>query len=129
MVLHRVGAVERRQVEDVDEQPRALDVGEELVPEAGAVARALDQPGDVGDDELAVVRLERAEDRLEGRERDSRRPSACARVMRASSEDLPAFGSPTRPDVGEQLELQLDHALLARQAALGEPRRLARRGR
>ena len=44
-----VGAVERREVEHVDEQPRALDVREEVVAEPGAVARALDQPGDVGD--------------------------------------------------------------------------------
>ena len=34
VVLHRVGAVERREVEHVDEQPRALDVGEEVVAEA-----------------------------------------------------------------------------------------------
>ncbi len=54
-----VGAVERREVEDVDEQPRALDVGEELVAEAGAVRGALDQPGDVGDDQLALGGLER----------------------------------------------------------------------
>ena len=54
-VLDRVGAVERRQVEHVHEQPRALDVREEVVAEAGAVAGALDQPGDVGDHQLAVV--------------------------------------------------------------------------
>ncbi len=50
----RVGAVERREVEDVHEQPRALDVGEEVVAEPGALAGALDQPRDVGEDELAV---------------------------------------------------------------------------
>ena len=60
VVVDRVGAVERVEVEHVDEQPRALDVGEELVAEPGAVARALDQPRDVGDHELAVVGLERA---------------------------------------------------------------------
>ena len=65
----RIGAVERREVEHVDEQPRALDVREEVVAEAGAVAGALDQPGDVGDHELAVVGLERPEHRLERRER------------------------------------------------------------
>ena len=56
MVRDRVGAVERRQVEHVHEQPRALDVRQEVVPEPGAAARALDQPRDVGDHELAVVR-------------------------------------------------------------------------
>ena len=55
VVLDRVGAVERREVEHVHEQPRALDVREEVVAEAGAGAGALDQPGDVGDHELAVV--------------------------------------------------------------------------
>ena len=44
-----VAAVERREVEDVDEQPRALDVGEEVVAEARALARALDQARDVGE--------------------------------------------------------------------------------
>ena len=42
-----------RDVEHVHEQARALDVGEEVVPEPGALAGALDQPGDVGDHELA----------------------------------------------------------------------------
>ena len=57
VVADRVAAVERREVEHVDEQPGALDVGEELVAEAGPVARALDQAGDVGDHELAIVDL------------------------------------------------------------------------
>ena len=69
VVRHRVRAVERREVEHVHEQPRALDVREEVVSEPGAGACPLDQPGDVGDDELAVVGLERAEHRLERRER------------------------------------------------------------
>ena len=63
----------------MDEQARALDVGEELVAEPGAAARALDQAGDVGEDELAVVGVERAEDGLERRERvvaDLRAPRA-----------------------------------------------------
>ena len=40
---------------------------------------------------------------------------------------LAGVGQPDEPDVGEQLEVQLDRALLARQPALGQPRRLARR--
>ena len=72
-------------VEHVHEQPRALDVGEEVVPEPGALARALDQPRDVGHDELAVARLEHAEHRLERRERvvgDLRRRARQAREQR-----------------------------------------------
>ena len=45
VVGHRVRAVKRRHVEDVHEEPRALDVREEVVPEPGAVAGSLDQAG------------------------------------------------------------------------------------
>ena len=37
----------------MDEEPRPLEVGEELVAEPDARARAFDQPGDVDDGELA----------------------------------------------------------------------------
>src|SRR5207244_6438597 len=50
----RVGVALRR-VDDVDEQAGTLEVREELVAEPDAFARALDEPGDVGDDELATV--------------------------------------------------------------------------
>ena len=63
-----VRAVERLQVEHMHEQAAALHVGQELVAEPGAGAGALDQPGDVGDHELAVVPLERAQHRLQGGE-------------------------------------------------------------
>ena len=43
----------------MDEHRAALDVGEELVAEAGALGGALDQPGDVGEDGLAVLALDR----------------------------------------------------------------------
>ena len=124
----RVRAVERREVEHVDEQPRALDVGEEVVAEAGAVARALDQPRDVGDHELAVGGLERPEVRLERRERvagDLRLRAREARDQRR----LAGVREPDEPDVGEQLEVQLDEPLLPVEAALGQPRRLAHRAR
>ena len=47
---HRPGLGPFAAVEHVHEQRRALDVGEEAVPEPGALAGALDQAGDVGDD-------------------------------------------------------------------------------
>ena len=119
-----IGAVERREVEHVHEQPRALDVREEVVAEAGAAARALDQPGDVGDHELAVVGLERAEHRLERRERIGRDLRLRARDP-GEQRRLARVREPDEPDVGEQLELELDRALLPRQAALGQPRGLA----
>ena len=128
VVLLRVGAVERREVEHVDQQPRALDVGEEVVAEAGAGARALDQPGDVGDHELAVGGLERAEVRLQRRERVAGDLRLRAREPR-DQRRLAGVRQPHEPDVGEQLEVQLDQALLAVETLLGHPRRLPRRAR
>ena len=112
VVRRRVGAVERREVEHVHEQPRALDVGEEVVAEAGAVARALDQARDVGDHELAVGGLERAEVRLERRERVAGDLRLRAREPR-DQRRLAGVRQPDEPDVGQQLEVQLDEALLA----------------
>ena len=54
-------ALQRRQVDEVDEHRAALDVGEELVAEAGALGGALDQARDVGEHRLAVLALDRPE--------------------------------------------------------------------
>ena len=59
-------AAERDQVQ---EQPAALGVGEELVPEPGPGRGALDQPRDVGEHQLALAVVDRPQDRLQGRER------------------------------------------------------------
>ena len=95
---------------------------EELVTEPDALARALDQPGDVGDDELAAVRrLDGAEHRRERRERivGDLRP----RVREARDERrLAGVRQPDERCVGEQLQAQLDRALLARAS---RPRRSA----
>ena len=99
----------------MDEQPRALDVREEVVAEPGAVRRALDQARDVGDDELALLVLQRAEDRLERRERvvgDLRRGARQPRQQRG----LAGVRQPDEADVGEQLEAQVDPALDPRPA-------------
>ena len=94
-------------------------------PRPGALAGALDEAGDVGDDELALGALERAEHRLERRERvraDLRRGARHAREQRR----LAGVRDADEADVGEQLQAQVDPALLADEPALGEPRRLAR---
>ena len=65
----RVRAVEGAEVEHVDQQPGALDVRQELVPEAGAAAGALDQSRDIGDHELSLFAVKRPEHRLQRRER------------------------------------------------------------
>ena len=54
----------------MEQEPGAFEVGEELVAQADAQARPLEQAGDVRDDELApVCRLDRPED---GRDRGER---------------------------------------------------------
>ena len=98
------------------------------MPEPGTLAGALDQAGDVGHDELAVVRLQGAEHGLERRERvvgDLRRGARQARDERG----LAGVRQPDETDIGQELQLQRQPPLLPRQPALGEARRLAgRRG-
>ena len=67
-------ALGRRHFDQVNEDATALEVGEELVPEPSALGGTLDQSRDVGEHELAVVELDRAEVGLDGREGVARRP-------------------------------------------------------
>ena len=85
---------------------------------------ALDQARDVGDHELAVVAVERAEDGLQRRERIRGDLRLRAREPREQRR-LAGVGQADEADVGQQLEMELDAALLARQPALGDPRGLA----
>ena len=113
-------------LDQMDEHPAALDMGEELVAEARSRCRSLDQPRDVGEHELAVAVVDRAEDRLERRER-------VVRHLRRRPRDPPqqrrlaGVRQPHQAGVGEQAELKLDPAGVAAEPALGEPRRLAGR--
>src|SRR5579884_3166361 len=123
VVGHRIGAVERLQVEHVHEHARALDVGQELVAQPRPRAGALDQSGDVGDHELAILELERPEHRLERREwvpGDLGVRAGQAREQRG----LARVGEPDQPNVGQQLQLERQPALLPRETPLGEARRL-----
>ena len=90
---------------------------------ARALAGALDQAGDVGDHELGVVvDAHDAEVRLERRERvvgDLRLGGRDDADQRA----LADVGEPDERDVGDQLQLELEPALLAVLALLGEARR------
>ena len=97
----RVASLESaRGIEHVDEHLGAGDVAQELVAEAGAAGRALDQPGHVGHHEgLAAwpAELDHAEVRLEGREGvvgDLRLGGARTRPAVSSCR---RSGSPTRP--------------------------------
>ena len=112
------------EVDEHDQHPRPLDVAQELVPEAPALARPLDEPGDVGDHELvAVVEAHDAEVGLERGERVVGDLGLGRRDRARSACDLPTLGKPDERDVGHQLQLEPQPALLARLALLGERRR------
>jgi hypothetical protein len=123
VVLARIGAVERLEVEHVHEQPAALDVGQELVAEAGAAARALDETWDVGHDQLPLVALERAKHRLERGEGVVRHLWLSARHP-GEERRLAGVRQPDETGVRHQPQLKLEGALLAGEAALGEARAL-----
>ena len=57
----RVGAVQRDQVNQVQEQSRAREVAQELVPETRALGCSFDQARDVGDHEAALALLRAAD--------------------------------------------------------------------
>jgi len=75
----------------VDEDARALEVAQELVPEPGAGVRPLDEPRHVGDDEALPAPADDAEVRHERGERvvGDLRAGREIRLMRV---DFPAFG-------------------------------------
>ena len=109
----------RAGLDQVDQQARPLEVGEELVAEADARARPLQQAGDVGDRHLAaVVGLDRAEHRLDGRERvvGDLRPGV---RDPAQERRLAGVGEPEQRRVGHELEPQLEPHLIAGLAHLG----------
>ena len=93
------------EVDDVDDGRAALDVAQEVVPEAAALARALDQPGYVGDGEGRVTGQHDAE---VGHQRGERvvgdlRPRPRQRRDQAG---LAGAGKADQPDVGDDLELE-----------------------
>ena len=59
VVAQRRAAVAGGGVEQVDQHARAFQVAQEAVAEARPAVRALDQPGDVGDDEASARRCRR----------------------------------------------------------------------
>jgi hypothetical protein len=123
-VGQRVGrGIERRNVDDVQQQARALQMPQELMPEAGAFSGAFDEAGDVGDDEaLAFRRAHDAQLRRECRERVVGNLRARG-GNGANQRGLAGVGQAEQADVGQHLELEMQAPLLARFAG----RRLARR--
>ena len=87
-------------------------MAEEAVADAGAFGRALDQPGNVGEDELAALVADDAELRAEGGERIV--ADLGAGVGDGVEEGrLAGVGKADEADVGEQLEPQPDPHFLA----------------
>ena len=122
--------VARRTVDDVDEDPRPLDMAQEGVAESGAAARALDEPGHVGDRRSPLVVLAEVHDAEVRLERRERVVGDLGRGGGDSGEDrgLARVRQPDEPDVGDQPELESEPALRARLALLGVLRRLVGRG-
>ena len=111
------------------EETRALEVSEELMAEAGAVGRALDEPGDVGDGQLALLRpVHHAEHGLERRER-------VVRDLRLRVRDPPeerrlaGVREAGERRVDDELEPELELELVSGEAGLREARRLPSRCR
>jgi hypothetical protein len=121
----RVRAVERHQER---QHPSALDVLQEPEPETLARMRALDDARNVGQDERAMARQRHHSqvglERGEGVVRDLGPRGGHHREQRA----LARVGLTHQPDVGDELQHQLELPLLALLAGLPFARRLVRRG-
>ena len=113
--------VARRAVDDVDEDPRPLDVAQERVTEPGAAAGALDEARDVGDRRAALVLVAEVHDPEVRLERRERVVGDLGRRRGHGGEDrrLARVRQPDQPDVGDQPELEAEPALGARLALLG----------
>src|ERR1044072_8416476 len=103
-------------------------MGEDLVPEPGPLSGSFDQAGDVGDDGLAILPFDRAQDRA-GRREGVAAPFRARPAQPPQQRGLARVRQPDQADVGEQLQAQLDPALFTPSALLGEPGRPPGRGR
>ena len=128
-VGERVAAgLQGRAVQDVHERRAALDVAEELESEPLALARAFDQPGDVGDGVADVAGLDDAEVRVERRERVVGDLGPC-RGDRRDQARLARRREAHQSDVGDGLQLEEDIAFPAGRAQQREAGCLALRVR
>ena len=117
-------------VDDLEQDPGPLDVAQERVTQARTRRRALDQPGHVGDRRPPAVVDAQVHDAQVGLERGER----VGRDLRLGGGEgreqrrLAGVGQAHEADVGDQPQLEVDRALLARLAALGVRGRLVGRG-
>ncbi len=100
----------------------AFGVAEEAVAQAHALMRALDQAGQIGEHEFALVHAHDAELRMQRGERivgDLR----LGRAHRGEKRRLAGIGQADETGIGDQLQPQADGALLAGLAGIGLARR------
>src|SRR3546814_9501696 len=99
----------------MEQHAAALDMAQKAVADAGAVGRALDQAGNVGDDEFMPLVADDAELWAQGSERIG--ADLCLRVAdRVDEGRLAGVGQADQPGVGEQFQPQPHPHLLARPA-------------
>ena len=111
----------------MQEKSGALQVGEKLVTETDPFACALDQPGHVGDRELATI------GRVDGAEHGGHRRERIIGDFRLGVRDpaqkrgLTGVRKSQESRIGQELQPELELRLFARLAYLCEARRLVRR--
>mmetsp|Transcript_20978 Transcript_20978/g.80913 ORF Transcript_20978/g.80913 Transcript_20978/m.80913 type:complete len:338 (-) Transcript_20978:524-1537(-) len=120
--------VERREVDDVQQQARALQVAQELVPQAGTFGRALDEPRNVGDDE-ALFRRD-AHDTEVGVQRRERVIGNLGLGVRDRRDQrrLAGVGLPQQAYIGQHAQFEAHLLDFARPARRLLPRRAVGRG-
>jgi hypothetical protein len=103
----------RRAIHDCHQHAGALDVSQEGVAQALALVGALDETGDVGDHRASlVVEDDDAQVGSGGREGVARDPGLRLGERRQQRR-LAGVRRPDEPDVGDELQLELDPAFLA----------------
>src|SRR5581483_11130354 len=129
LVAHHLPGGERvlfAGIYQVEEDAAALDMAEEAVADAGALGGALDQAGDVGEDELAAAMRDHPQLRAQ------RREGIVADLgtgigYSVEKSRFSGIGQADETGVGEELQAQPDPGLLARPAGAVLARRAIRR--
>src|SRR5205823_4159848 len=94
------------------EQPRAREVPEELVPQAGTFGRSFDEPRDIRDYEAAVdPGANHSEMRMQGGKRVVGNLRAGSRD-RANEGGFPGIGKSQQSNIGKHLQLELESPML-----------------
>ena len=127
VILNRIAILKTaRHVDDMHDQGRALNVAQELVTQALALARALDETRDVGNDVRIFAGTHHAEVRHERGERVVGDLGAGG-THACNERGLAHRGKAHERGIGHKLHLELNPVLLGRLAELGKGRSAAHR--